>query len=493
MGRFFALILLSVCAVTAADIPRIWREALEGISPDSMRGHLSFLAADALAGRDTPSAGLSVAAEYIAAQFRRAGLEPAGGEGYFHTAHWKLRRSDGVYLKLETPNRILHVAGAQIAAELSGPLSIRDAAVRVVELGQAGSLTNEEIRGQALAVLMPALELDDQRAMRSAYRSYRALSRTAAEAKPAVLLVIDPSGLFANRMRRPQLIDPAKPPQPGVPRIAVTDADVAGMMKESGSDVRVSAESGPPVDEDVELHNVVGILRGSDPRLKETAVMLSAHYDHVGVKQSGDGDLIYNGANDNGSGTVSVIEMASGLAGLKQRPKRSLLFVTFFGEEKGMLGSSYYAANPPFPLADTVANLNLEQVGRTDSLQGRQLKRASITGFDFSEVGELFRQAGEMTGIEVYKDKKNSDAYFRASDNFRLAEKGVPAHSITVAFQYPDYHGLGDHWEKVDYDNMAAVSRMIALGMLIIADRDEPPQWDATNSKTEEFRKARGQ
>ena len=106
---------------------------------------------------------------------------------------------------------------------------------------------------------------------------------------------------------------------------------------------------------------------------------------------------------------------------------------------------------------------------------------------------QLFRQAGEMTGIEVYKDQQNSDAYFRASDNIRLAEKGVPAHSITVAFQYPDYHGLGDHWEKIDYDNMAAVSRMIALGMLIIADRDEVPQWDATNPKTGEFRKARGE
>ncbi len=493
MGRFLTILLLSVCAVTAADIPRNWREALEGISPDSMRGHLSFLAADELAGRDTPSAGLGIAARYIAAQFRRAGLEPAGDDGYFHTAHWKLRGSGGVYLKLETSDRILRLAGAQIAAELPGPLSVRDAAVRVVELGQAGSLTNDQIRGQVLAVLMPAAEPDDQRAMRSAHRSYMALNRTAAEAKPAVLLLIDPSGFFANRLRRPRLIDPAKPPQPGVPRIAITDAGVARLMKEPGSQVRVSAESGPPVEEAVELHNVVGILRGSDPSLKETAVMVSAHYDHVGVKPSGDGDLIYNGANDNGSGTVSVIEMASALAGLKQRPKRSLLFVTFFGEEKGLLGSSYYAANPPFPLANTVANLNLEQVGRTDSMQGPQIKRASITGFDFSEVGELFRQAGELTGIEVYKDQQNSDAYFRASDNIRLAEKGVPAHSITVAFQYPDYHGLDDHWEKIDYDNMAAVSRMIALGMLIIADRDEPPQWDATNPKTEEFRKARGE
>jgi Zn-dependent M28 family amino/carboxypeptidase len=112
---------------------------------------------------------------------------------------------------------------------------------------------------------------------------------------------------------------------------------------------------------------MIGILPGSDPQLKDTCVILSAHYDHLGMKPaSAAGDRIYNGANDNGSGTVSVIEIAAALSKLKIHPRRSIVLVTFFGEEEGLLGSDYYTRHPVFPLAKTVANLNLENMAHID-------------------------------------------------------------------------------------------------------------------------------
>jgi Zn-dependent M28 family amino/carboxypeptidase len=235
---------------------------------------------------------------------------------------------------------------------------------------------------------------------------------------------------------------------------------------------------------------VAGLLRGGDPGLKETCVLLTAHYDHIGARPAGKGDGIYNGANDDGSGTVAVIEIAAALATLKQRPKRSILFVTFFGDEKGLLGSRYYGRHPIFPIEKTVADINLEQVGRTDSDEGSQVGAASLTGFDFSDVGATLKEAGAQTGIRVYKHERNSDAYFGRSDNQALADQGVPAHTLCVAFSYPDYHGVGDHWEKIDYANMEKVSRMVALAAVMIANNPREPKWNESNPKAARYVKA---
>jgi len=187
------------------------------------------------------------------------------------------------------------------------------------------------------------------------------------------------------------------------------------------------------------------------------------------------------------SGTVSVIEIASALATMKERPKRSIVFMTVFGEEKGQLGSRFYGRHPIFPIEKTVADINLEQVGRTDSTEGPQINNASITGFDFSDVGTILLKAGELTGINVYKHPQNSDLYFGRSDNQALADQGVPAHTICVAFNYPDYHGPADHWDKINYENMANVDRMVALGLTMIANNPEPPKWNESNPKTARY------
>jgi Zn-dependent M28 family amino/carboxypeptidase len=204
----------------------------------------------------------------------------------------------------------------------------------------------------------------------------------------------------------------------------------------------------------------------------------------------GDGHRVYNGANDDGSGTVSVIELARALSSLKQRPRRSIVFMTFFGEEEGLLGSKYYARHPALPLEKTVAQLNLEQVGRTDSSEGPQISNATVTGFDYSTVTGFVQAAGELTGVTVYKHARNSDAFFSQSDNLYLAEAGVPAHSLAVTFQFPDYHEVGDEWQKIDYDNMAKLDRMLAVALVMLANSNEVPQWNEQNPRAAKYVKA---
>ncbi|MDQ2701343.1 MAG: M20/M25/M40 family metallo-hydrolase [Pseudomonadota bacterium] len=345
-----AAVLAGVFAASAAQsaepaLSPAQSQLLSTISADAMRGHLSFLASDALEGRDTPSRGLDISAEYIASQFRAAGLEPLGDDGYFQTADWR----------------------------------------QIVPEREAEKYAN------------------------------------APEALP--------------------------------------------------------------------VRNVVGLLRGSDPELSDTYVIVTAHYDHVGIRGE-ETDRIFNGANDNGSGTVSVIELARAFAAQEERPKRSIVFMTVFGEEHGLVGSRYYGKHPLVPLADTVANINLEQVGRTDDSEGPQVLAAAVTGADYSEVGDVLRRAGELTGINITKHPVNSDRYFAFSDNQALADVGVPAHTLSVAYAFPDYHGAADTWDKIDYDNMAAIDRTVALAILMIANDPQAPRWNADDPKAAKYLEA---
>ncbi len=332
----------------------------------SLEGHLEFLASDQLMGRNTPSPGLDLAALYIASQFKRAGLEPVGDDGYFQTSVWIVNTTERT---------------------------------RTLSSGETRTFTS----------------------------------------------------------RRPVPVEQAENPE------------------------------GEPF----QLKNVVGLLPGSDPVLKDTYLLVTAHYDHVGVRAGAGSDSIANGANDNGSGTVGVIDLGAALASLGTPPKRSILFIAWFGEERGMLGSAYYAENPVVPLEKTVGVVNLEMIGRTDdSDAGDQTNRASFTGFDFTDLPQTFVAVGEQIGIEVYHHPQNSAPYFGRSDNGPLARKGVPAHTMCVTFSYDDYHQVGDHWEKIDFDNMARTTRLLAIGLFRLANSDRIPVWDEENPAVERYLQA---
>jgi hypothetical protein len=271
------------------------------------------------------------------------------------------------------------------------------------------------------------------------------------------------------------------------------------------ADFRAGFRSGKPGPEDATLtvhipapkvmqtriHNVVGVLRGSDAALRDSYVLVTAHYDHLGVQGTGEGDHIYKGANDDASGTASVIEIANALASQPERAKRSIVFITFFGEELGLLGSRYYGTHPIFPLAKTVADLNLEQLGRTDVDGGSSVSVVNVTGYDFSTLTDAVRQAGDATGLKVMKDEQRNVRYFARSDNQALADVGVPAHTLSVGYMFPDQHKVSDEWQKLDYDNMARVARTVALAVFRVADSPETPQWKKDIPDTERYIKAR--
>ena len=226
--------------------------------------------------------------------------------------------------------------------------------------------------------------------------------RAVQTAHPAVILLLSKNGRRALSTRLVSL--PSANPE-AAPTISIRDSAAEQFLK-SDMPITVSVHAKAAVQKPVELRNVAGVLRGSDPALRDTYVLVTAHYDHIGILGPGEGDRINNGANDDGSGTVSVIEIAEALSQMPKHPKRSILFLTFFGEEKGLFGSRYYASHPLFPLKQTVAQINLEQLGRTDDTAGPQVGSATFTGFDFSNLPATFEAAGKLTDVRVYRNEK---------------------------------------------------------------------------------------
>ena len=447
-----AVLVFAACLAAQQPSPTPGQQAvLDHISADSLRGHLSFIASDALEGRATPSRGLDLAAEYIAAQYRRAGLEPAGDDGYFQTASILVREPnrEGFALTVKAGGRTMAIAANEAYVVPSTPLTLDDVALVIADGSQP--LTADAINGKAVL-------LTSQRV------------RFPAGARPTVVFQLTPA-----LPTRPAAVEPESA-APAFPVGAILKPELAEFVR-GAQDARITLHSNAASQTSVKTRNVAGILRGSDPQLRDTYVILSSHYDHLGMASTGT-DRIFNGANDDGSGASSVIEIASALAAMPVHPKRSVLFVLFFGEELGLWGSHYYARHPLVPPAQTIAGLNLEQVGRTDDSEGPQVRTATVTGYDFSDLPGILADAGKATGIRVYKHPKNSDAYFGRSDNQSLADLGIPAHTLSVAFDFPDYHKVSDSWDKIDYENMSAVDRAVALGLLRLTSDEAPPKWN---------------
>ena len=458
--RLLAAVFAAIAAAGAAA------QVQPKVTANDLKADVSFLASDALEGRGTPSKGLDIAAEYIAAEFRRAGLEPAGDDGYFQTADFNSvsRNPEGVELTLEIGGRKIKVDRSSMAVMEPGAVNLED--VPMVVMTDA----SQDIGDKPVMVNSPR--------MRSLGNWHT----------PLVVVMAQAPGARAGGA---PVLRPVSA-QAAAPVLMVWDAAVREALAAGAADIKVSAHIPAPVAQPpVKLRNVIGVLRGSDPALEDTYLVLTAHYDHLGVRGTGEGDHIYNGANDDASGTSSVVEIAKALASLAQRPRRSIVFMTLFGEELGELGSRYYCQHPVFPLAKTVAEINLEQLGRTDDTEGPRLLQFNLTGFDYTDIAAFLSKAGEETGIRVVKHEQNSDSFFGRSDNAAFADAGVPSTTLSVSYIYPDYHRPGDEWPKLDYDNMAKVDGAVALGVFRIADSAEAPQWNKANSKTARYVQAR--
>mgnify|MGYP003693671897 CR=1 FL=1 len=226
----------------------------------------------------------------------------------------------------------------------------------------------------------------------------------------------------------------------------------------------------------VEIANIVGILRGTDP--KAGAIVFSAHYDHIGKnkpKNPGDPkeDIINNGADDDGSGTVSVLALAKAYAARKTKPKRSLVFACFTGEEIGGVGSRAYVGSPAIPLGDTICDINLEMLGRTHDIGP---KRAWVTGWDVSTLGPILAKGGKAAGVEIYPDPYPQEGYYMRSDNASFVAKKVIGQTVSAGSNHPDYHTVRDEVGKIEFENLEALVRAVYLGSARIASGEETPK-----------------
>jgi hypothetical protein len=210
--------------------------------------------------------------------------------------------------------------------------------------------------------------------------------------------------------------------------------------------------------------NVVGILRGSDPQLENEVVVVGAHFDHIGIRPAVNGDSIANGADDDASGVVSVIEAARIIAS-GPRPKRTIVFATFTGEEGGGFGARWYTESPPFPLDRHVAQIQVEMIGRPDSLAGGPGK-AWLTGFERSTMGSTLAAAG----LPVVADPRPTQNFYQRSDNYRFARVGIIAHTLSSFNLHAEYHTVNDEWELVDFAHMTEMVNLLARAVRIIAD-----------------------
>lgn len=451
---------------------------LNTISANQLRGHVSFLASDALEGRNTPSRGLDVAAEYIASTFRRLGLKPAAGDSYFQ---------DGYFYRLKKQ-----------------PM---DQFSCVIDAGEKGKFTlnAEKVRVSDSR----ALELTGVPALRISLESAESPLPAASEIRgKAVLLDLASSGFSSWAMSRRREIQAAKPavvieysgflrqpsqrlPNTNSPSVRTNDPDYQKFLEALSVQAKVDLRLEAAEEEKITLRNVIGVLEGSDTELKDTYLLLTAHYDHVGVnpRASGD-DKIFNGANDNASGTATILALAEAFSRAGQRPKRSIAFIAYSGEEIGLFGSRYYAMEPLLPLKQTIANMNFEQMGRSDDTEGPRLRQITASGIDYTTMGDVLSATAELAGVKTWKHPRYSDEFFNRSDNQALADAGVPAITLAVAWEYPDYHRVTDHWDRLDYENFEAVARAVAIASWRIANDPEPVRWLPGNERNERYREA---
>lgn len=215
--------------------------------------------------------------------------------------------------------------------------------------------------------------------------------------------------------------------------------------------------------------NVLGYIEGSDPALKDEYVLMTAHYDHIGVTKAVNGDSINNGADDDAAGTIAVLQVARLLARGAIKPKRTIIFAAMTGEEVGLLGTRWFIDHPTRPLSQLVANLEVEMIGRPDSLAGGAGK-AWLTGYERSTLGDQLRDGG----IPISPDRRPAQRFFERSDNIAFARMGIPAHTLSSFNLHADYHTVRDEAQYADPAHMARVIEAAAQAMLILANGPKP-------------------
>ena len=432
------------------------QSVLRSIQEKQVLETVSFLASDEMNGRDTPSKELDVAADFVAERFRKAGLEGPGPDGsFFQTAE---------LFRTSAPNsKAAMSVGSGKEVRLTVFTGIND----VIKV--SGIVYDETAKDKTATptekpsiVVIDELPLPPQAADNPIAGLITYVRRTTPLVRQGVKVVLvrvaDDSVLFdaAETLQQQPVSIPAQfEPQCGIVLISKTQ-ELEG---------NVSLEIPPNVRQAIPVHNVVGVLRGSDPEAAKQAVIISAHLDHIGPANRGD-DKVNNGADDNASGVTAVLTLADAIGALKERPQRSVIFMTFWGEEKGLLGSKYFAEHPLWKLDDVVCNINLEMLGRPEeNAEGK----AWGTGWPHSTLGPQMAVGAMRADVTIFQHQQFSEMLYTRSDNASFVAKGVIAHSFSAGSLHNDYHQPTDEVEKLNIPHMTKVIRGLFAGTLPIA------------------------
>jgi acetylornithine deacetylase/succinyl-diaminopimelate desuccinylase-like protein len=216
--------------------------------------------------------------------------------------------------------------------------------------------------------------------------------------------------------------------------------------------------------------NVIGVLSGRDGKLKDQVILLTAHLDHLGIGKPVNGDSIYNGADDDASGCVAVLQLAQALAET-ERPRRTVIFAFFGSEETGGQGDGYFLEHPPVPLNTIVANLEFEMIGRPDpAVRPDELW---LTGYERSNLGPQLA----LHGAKLVPDPHPGQQFFRRSDNYALAKQGIVAHTVSSFGLHKDYHRPSDELARIDFPHMEQAIQSMVIPVKWLANSDFKPEW----------------
>jgi hypothetical protein len=512
--RSLALSHIVLCGAIGLALTRLSVVAAPAeIATDSLLQHIKFLASDELKGRGNGSAELEAAGAYVSQQFKAVGLQPGGtSDEWFQPFQLDagLTVGSGNRLSVSANGRTVNFTLGSSYYPLSAPANedpakpssdLRGLALVFAGYGLAvpnigyDDYSRVDVSGKA--VLIFSHEPQEQDA-NSRLNGVRPVPQTSLAAKAALarskgarmlLVVSDPShkvddaryGLFAN--------DPDAENE-GIPVLRIRRQEAQPLLDawqlEAAArqiDTDLVPRSRALTDGKVEyveylsknhqiVKNVIGVLPGSDPARAKEAIVIGAHYDHVGLggrlSVTPEKAEIHNGADDNASGTAAIIEMARTAVVDRSRFPRTLVFVAFAGEERGLLGSAHYVNQPRMPIESTIAMLNLDMVGRANGA-------VDISGLETAPSMEPNLAAAIMASGAALKIKREGPGAGR-SDDYNFIARRVPAINFFTGF-HNDYHRPGDDWQKIDAAGTSAVAKLALEFAAALANRTTKPEF----------------
>ncbi len=538
--------LLTLILVLASFAPSAWaqnvkisggeKKTAENITADQLKNYLYFVASDEMEGRDTPSRGLDTTAKFIGMNLSRWGFKPAGDDGTFYQKIALRRDSvDAAATSIEIGAQkfaygddIVRVSGN--SSDLVTAPIVYAGNGWMIKSKNLNPYQNLDVKGKLIAVygegqisqraLVPLPTGVTQADLTGERGKDWADATTYARMNGAAGVIVLPSKFLSenwstisqafgrSRVSVEKFAQSANPQTANAPTVFIASTKMAEAIfaGESANPLSGAAANSFDLNADKKLNftiavkpetlstqNVVALWEGSDPKLKAEMVAIGAHYDHIGISSptSPNPDKINNGADDDGSGTVSVLSIAEALAKSSKRPKRSILLVWHCGEEKGLWGSQYFNKFPTVDIKNVVAQLNIDMIGRSKKADDVNPKNKDLSG-----ENQVFVIGSEMMSSTLgavakgtnssylklnydlrYDDPKDTNRFFFRSDHFNYALNGIP---IVFWFDgvHEDYHQPGDEPQKIDYVKMQNIARTIFLTMWEVADLKERPKVD---------------